>query len=34
MRLGDFTRLGLLTTVPALGAAVAALWAALRVLGT
>ncbi|MBT2470134.1 arsenic transporter [Streptomyces sp. ISL-66] len=31
--LGDFTRLGLLTTVPALGAAVTALWAALRLVG-
>lgn len=34
VRLGEFTRLGVLTTVPALVAAVAALWAALRVLGT
>lgn len=31
--LGDFTRLGLLTTVPALAAAVTALWAALRLVG-
>ncbi|WP_442813682.1 ArsB/NhaD family transporter [Streptomyces sp. NBC_01244] len=31
--LRDFTRLGLLTTVPALAASVAALWAAPRLLG-
>ncbi|MET9882970.1 hypothetical protein ABZZ20_07345 [Streptomyces sp. NPDC006430] len=32
--LGEFTRLGLLATPAALCAAVAALWASLRVLGT